>query len=76
MSYEDLVRQRRVRSASFSRDEIEGLMRAATAKLKTAALEDVDPEICHNLVYDAIRSAAQAVMASEGYRPAGAVARH
>jgi len=76
MCYEDLVRHRRVRSASFGREEIEGLMRGATAKLKASALEDMDPEIRHNLVYDAIRSAAQAVMASEGYRPAGAAAHH
>ena len=76
MPYEGLLKQGRIRESRFRRSEIEALLRGAVDQASTALLDEVPVEIRHNIAYDAVRSAAQAVMHAEGYRTVNQAGHH
>lgn len=71
-----MLKQMRIRTSRFSQGDIEGVIAGADANLAAASVADNPAEVRHNLAYEAARSAAQALMAAEGYRTIGEGAHH
>jgi uncharacterized protein (UPF0332 family) len=72
MTYEDLIRGRRIKPYEAGEEEIQGLLEIASRDLSTAErLEDVDPDWAYNIAYNAMLQSARALMAHTGYRPRG-----
>lgn len=72
MPYEDLVQAGRLRDhglgATDLRRRVADLLAVARRNLSDAAADQLSLDARHNLAYDAVRAAAEALMAAEGYR--------
>jgi hypothetical protein len=76
MSYDDLLREGRIRRHRANPDDIATRLTLANARLGDASLDGLSSDGRFVFAYDAARSAAEAVMAAEGYRPASGVGHH
>lgn len=76
MSYEDLLSDGLIRSFSPTRREITALIRVAGPRLAELRRGEFPPDIGYELAYDVARASAQALMASEGYRPSAGAGHH
>lgn len=76
MSYDDLLREGRLRPHRRDLDEVAAKVTLAHARLGDAAVSGLSDDGRFIFAYDAARSAAEAVMAAEGYRPAAGVGHH
>ncbi len=76
MAYDELLREERIRPHSVSSDDIAARLVIAQARLGDAATERLSADGRFVLAYDAVRPAAEAVMAAEGYRPVGGAGHH
>jgi len=68
MPYGELLDDGRIRPHRFRRRDLEGYMALAESRLPDADLAGMSTDVKYMLAYDAIHSAARAVMAAEGYR--------
>jgi uncharacterized protein (UPF0332 family) len=76
MSYASLLSEGRIRAQTFAPRELERFVLAAEAKLGDAGIEGHTDDTTFVLAYDAVRTAAEAVMAAEGYRPTSGEGQH
>ncbi|MFP4250964.1 MAG: hypothetical protein ACLFU7_14985 [Armatimonadota bacterium] len=76
MAYDDLLREGRIRRHRAEPDDIAASLTLANARLGDAALSNISNDGRFVFAYDAVRSAAEAVMATEGYRPASGIGHH
>jgi len=76
MPYERLLSEGRIRPHTFSQRDIEGYVAAAEARLRDAGAAGLSADGQYMFAYDAVRSAAQAVMAGEGYRTTQQTGHH
>lgn len=76
MPYEALLAEGRLRPHRVTRADVDGYLAIADSRLSDAALAGLSADGRFAFAYDAIRSAAQAVMATEGYRTASAGGHH
>ncbi|MFO8081170.1 MAG: hypothetical protein R6V07_12830 [Armatimonadota bacterium] len=76
MSYEDLLKDQSIKSYSPTSREITALIEIAHVRLRELRQGEFPPDILYQLCYDVARAAAQALMASEGYRPSGGGGQH
>lgn len=68
MPYESLLSEGRIGAQTFAPQQLESFMLIAKAKLGDAGIEGHTDDTTFTLAYDAVRAAAEAVMAAEGYR--------
>ncbi len=68
MAYESLLGKNRIEAHSFTHRDFQDYIAAATGKLADAGVEGLSDDTRFTLAYDAVRAAAEAVMAAEGYR--------
>lgn len=72
MSYDELLRQGRIRPQKVSPQEVQQLLQVAARDLETAAtLVPENLDWAFNIVYNAMLQAARALMLHEGYRSRG-----
>ncbi len=76
MGYDDLLSDGSIRSFSPTRREISALIGVAGSRLEELRRSEFPADIGYELAYDVARAAAQALMASEGYRPATGAGHH
>lgn len=76
MTYDDLLKEGAIRPFSPSQREISALIRVARTRLEELRRSDFPPDIAYELAYDVARASAQALMASEGYRPTSGAGHH
>jgi|LSQX01.3.fsa_nt_gb hypothetical protein len=72
MTYDDLLNKGSIRPSRPTRREIAGMLGTGHVRIRHIRASSPEPDVCYELAYDVARAAAQAVMATEGYRPAGA----
>ena len=71
MTYDDLLSDGSIRPSRPTPREIAGMLGTGHVRLRHIRATSPEPDVCYELAYDVARAAAQAVMAAEGYRPAG-----
>lgn len=76
MPYGRLLNEGRIRLHTFSQSDIEDYVATAEAKLRDAGVAGLSAEGQYIFAYDAVRWAAQAVMAAEGYRTTHQTGHH
>lgn len=76
MPYENLLRDESIKAFRPTSREITALIAIAHTRVRDLGVGDFSPDVVYQLAYDAARAAAQALMASEGYRPAGGGGQH
>lgn len=76
MAYDDLLHDERIRRHGVTRDDIVDSMTIAQARLGDAGTEGLSADGRFIFAYDAVRAAAEAVMAAEGFRPVAGVGHH
>ncbi len=76
MSCEELLREGRIRRHATSGEDIAAGLTIAQARLGDAGIDGLSADGRFIFAYDAARSAAEAVMAAEGYRPVAGVGHH
>ena len=68
MPYESLLGDDRIEEHTFTPRDLEQYMAIAVAKLQDAKVEGHSDDTTFTLAYDAVRPAAEAVMAAEGFK--------
>ena len=68
MPYGELLDDGRIQPHRFRRRDLEAYMALAQSRLSDSDLAGMSTDVKYMLAYDAIHSAARAVMAAEGYR--------
>ncbi len=76
MLYEGLLRDQSIKAFSPTSREITALIGVAHTRIRDLGVGNFSPDVVYQLAYDAARAAAQALMASEGYRPTGGGGQH
>lgn len=76
MTYDDLLRDERIRRHGVTGDDIVDSLTIAQARLGDAGTEGLSADGRFIFAYDAVRAAAEAVMAAEGFRPVAGVGHH
>jgi len=76
MLYARLLNEGRITPQTFAPQEVADLLAAAEARLGDAGVEGHSNDTTFTLAYDAVRAAAEAVMAAEGYRPTSGEGQH
>ena len=76
MPYSSLLSEGRISVQTFAPQELETLMAIAEAKLGDAGVEGHTDDTTFTLAYDAVRAAAEAVMAAEGFRSVSGEGQH
>lgn len=76
MPYESLLGDDRIEEHKFTTRDLEQYIAIAVAKLQDAKVEGHTDDTTFTLAYDAVRAAADAVMAAEGYRPKSGEGQH
>lgn len=76
MSYDDLLHEGRIRPHRAEPEEVTARLTLAHARIGDAGLSGLSSDGRFVFAYDAARSAAEAVMAAEGYRVASGVGHH
>jgi uncharacterized protein (UPF0332 family) len=72
MTYEKLIRQRRIKAYNASEKEIQRLLEIASRDLSTAeSMIDVNPDWAYNISYNAMLQSSRALMLRNGFRPRG-----
>jgi hypothetical protein len=71
-----LLSEGRIARQRFAPRELADFLAAAEARLGDAGVEGHTHDTTFTLAYDAVRAAAEAVMAAEGYRPASGEGQH
>jgi secreted Zn-dependent insulinase-like peptidase len=71
MTWEDLLRQRRVQQLPPDRAEFDALREVVERNLRDAAIPELSSDARAGLSYDAARSAANMAVRAEGYRVRG-----
>lgn len=72
MTYEKLIRQRRITAYSPSEKEIQRLLEIASRDLSTAqSTIDVNPDWAYTISYNAMLQSSRALMLRKGFRPRG-----
>lgn len=76
MPYESLLAEGRIEEHRFTEADVAGFIGMAERNLADASIEQLSNDNRFGLAYDAIRTAAVAVVAAEGYRAASVPSQH
>jgi hypothetical protein len=76
MSYDDLLRDGRIREHPADHDDIVAALTIAQARLGDAGLDGLSNDGRFIFAYDAARSAAEAIIGAAGYRPVAGAGHH
>jgi uncharacterized protein (UPF0332 family) len=72
MTYERLIKDRRIKAYKSSEMEIKRLLEIAKRDLATAeSMVDINPDWSYTISYNAILQSSRALMLRKGYRPRG-----
>jgi len=72
IDYSELVKARRIKTGSFSTDQVQGCLDLARRDLGTAGkMLDENSDWCFSIAYNAMLQAVRALMFSRGYRATG-----
>lgn len=80
MTYDDLLRDERIRRHGLPRERLKAAVRAclelADRELKDCTAKGLSLDGCYQHAYAAVRALAEAVMLAEGFRPVGGPGQH